>query len=415
MKNTFVIICNILLGSLALLLISTSVFAAPVIRKASGANTSDLALTMAFFRQDLGGTINPAGNSYTSGRREIDWEDYQPVLSYGDGPAQFPYEYYNKIKPLGVVFNTAYDASNSITTMNVSSPSQNNPGYVQFKRTDLTYAPLFKPFSGTKMFASLINTRFEATFCIPGTNIPATVKGFGAVLADIEDYAYMTFYDEAGKIIHGEGISGTTVNDSYTFVGVSFPDGTRIARVDIQLGTTPIYESADGTKPECSTPTCSTDYVAMDNVIFGEPRAMRHHSSDFDGDGTTDYAVFRPSNGAWYLMNSGTNTFQGVQFGANGDIPADGDFDGDSRSDYAVFRPSNGTWYILRSRDNQFQAVQFGASGDKSVAGDYDKDGITDIAVWRGGNYYILQSSDNQFKAAQFGQAGDVPIGAAVQ
>jgi hypothetical protein len=80
MKNTFAIIRNFLFGSFALLLISTSAFAAPLVRTAAGANTTDLSVAMAFFRKDLGGKINATGNSYTSGRREIDWEDYQQVI-----------------------------------------------------------------------------------------------------------------------------------------------------------------------------------------------------------------------------------------------------------------------------------------------------------------------------------------------
>ena len=137
--------------------------------------------------------------------------------------------------------------------------------------------------------------------------------------------------------------------------------------------------------------------------------------ADFDGDGRTDKAVFR--NGVWYILQSASASVRTFQWGTAGDLPVPGDFNGDGQADLAVFRPSSGVWYVLYSNPVQpgnitFTAVQFGVNGDVPLLADFDGDGKSDIAVWRPSNgvWYYLRSTDGGFRGAQFGQAGDVSV-----
>lgn len=144
--------------------------------------------------------------------------------------------------------------------------------------------------------------------------------------------------------------------------------------------------------------------------VVQTPNHLDLPNGDFDGDGKAEVAVFRPTDGGWFWLQSTDGAFRGQYFGANGDIPVAGDFDGDGLSDVAVFR--GGTWYISQSSNGQFRAIAFGTAGDIPVPGDFDVDGKIDAAVYRQGEWYWLQSSNNAVRGVPFGLADDKVVAA---
>lgn len=122
------------------------------------------------------------------------------------------------------------------------------------------------------------------------------------------------------------------------------------------------------------------------------------------GSATNDYAdgiaVFRPSNGRWYIPGHAS-----VQWGANGDIPIPADYDGNGTTDFAVYRPSTHRFYVRGSA-----SVQWGVAGDVPVTGDFTGDGRADLVVYRPATHawYVHGST-----TVVFGSSGAVPVGKA--
>ncbi|MHB8846709.1 MAG: FG-GAP-like repeat-containing protein [Nitrospirota bacterium] len=135
-------------------------------------------------------------------------------------------------------------------------------------------------------------------------------------------------------------------------------------------------------------------------------------NADFDSDGKNDIAVWRPSDGNWFIISSSNGMQNVVNYGTNGDIPVLGDYDGDGKPDIAVWRSSDGNWFIKNTSTGVENVTNYGTTGDISVPGDYDGDGKTDIAVWRSsdGNWFIINSATGMQNVVNFGTSGDIPV-----
>ena len=137
--------------------------------------------------------------------------------------------------------------------------------------------------------------------------------------------------------------------------------------------------------------------VSLPSRSSGEPPGTSPSPRDYDGDGSSDIAVFR--NGHWYVQ--GQPPYPQI-WGQAGDVPVPADYDGDGDADIAVFR--NGHWYV---KDQPPYPQIWGQAGDVPVPADYDGDGDTDIAVFRNGHWYV---KDQPPYPQIWGQAGDVPV-----
>jgi gingipain R len=132
----------------------------------------------------------------------------------------------------------------------------------------------------------------------------------------------------------------------------------------------------------------------------GLPR-VQIQSGDYDGDGTSDLAIFRGNSGLWAVKN-----ITRVYFGSPPDIPVSGDYYGDGTSEIGIYRNSSGLWAI-----HENFRVCLNTPMDTPVARDYNGDGTCQIGIFRRENgFWSIRDEDEDDPEFYFGGPADTAV-----
>ncbi len=205
------------------------------------------------FRAVLGAQLNTTPGAI-GGRREVNWDGV---------PAQF----LNTPLP-GNFFNT--------TGANVPATRQRGLVYSAgvnnfqvsidgFAAINPSTASAFTPFSGDKTFANVGSNLWDIGFQVPGEPVPATVKGFGLVFADVDvpNSTFMEFFDGTKNL----GKFYAPVHDSnsnLSFLGVHF---SKEKITHIRVG----HDGALVDGGNDISAGGQKDFVVFDDFLFDEP------------------------------------------------------------------------------------------------------------------------------------------------
>jgi hypothetical protein len=249
-------------------------FVAPVVFQAAGPSGASIQSTVDAFRAVPGFETNNANNPgpLPNGRREINWDGGNPNVLDTTAP----------VTP----FNQFLDGRGSQFTtpglgLSQAPPSGGPQGGLAVLFGNPTYGDIFIAFSKSRLFTPVGSNITEASFFIPGTNgtVPAAVRGFGAIFADVDQpdgsgpggkhgnrhsSTLIEFFDQDHKLLFSSFVPASPGNGGQSFFGIVFDDA-RIASIRIETGNVAPGPNDDRRH----------DIVVMDDFIYGEPQLVK--------------------------------------------------------------------------------------------------------------------------------------------
>lgn len=240
---------------------SAGVQAAPVVRSGTGATPAALQAVVDSFRADLGGANNGVGGTFPDGRREVNWDGVPDAFA---APNFLPPNFFNTNSPRGIVFHSLIEDAGSAYNRLIVSASAASGTPVRFGDINPGYSSTFITFTAQRMFVARGAHALQVQFFQPGTTNRAVVKGFGVVFSDVDVASHAIVFAYAPDGSQLAAASAPALSGGLSFVGLSFDAGEKIDHVVIRAGTHALSASNnDGG---------SVDVIAMDDVIYGEPR-----------------------------------------------------------------------------------------------------------------------------------------------
>jgi hypothetical protein len=235
----------------------------PTVFQAAGPNPASVQGTIDQFRAALGGANNGnAPGPIDGGRREINWD--------GGGSTATAVG----ATPFDVFLNTR--GNRSVTP---------GTGFVQATPQGLadlfgnaSYATIFRAFSPSRLFSAIGSNLTDTSFFVPGTNggTAAATRGFGVIFTDVDQpdgsgpaskrgnrhaSTLVEYFAADGSLLYSSFVAASPGDGNFSFIGIVF-DSASIAHVRITAG---------GAIPGQDD---SLDAVAMDDFIYGEPKAI---------------------------------------------------------------------------------------------------------------------------------------------
>lgn len=246
------------LAALATASLAPSTHAGFTVFEAAGAGAANIQTSVDAFRSAVG-ALNPNdGNSFLSGRREINWDG---VPDGSSDPNLFPGNFFNATTPAGRVrgLSLTTPGTGFLVSADSSNPTATAPNF--------GFPVDFDVFSAERLFTPIGSTITDVTFFQAGTPNAATVTAFGAVFTDVEveNSTLISAYDDEGDLLFTRSVL-VSGNHGLSFLGFQANAGEQIFRVRIDSGDNALLGNG--------LISTSDDAVVMDDFIYSEPLAV---------------------------------------------------------------------------------------------------------------------------------------------